>query len=34
MKIFIIGLIIGIVLMDLVFLLCALGEWKDNHEER
>lgn len=34
MKIFIIGLIIGIALMDLLFLLCALGEWKDDHEKR
>lgn len=30
MKIFIIGLIVGIVLMTFLFLLCVLDEWKDE----
>lgn len=34
MKFFIIGLIIGIVLMTFLFLLCVLSEWKDDSEKR
>lgn len=32
MKYFVIGLIIGILLMT--FLLCVLDEWKDDNEKR